>query len=173
MNQHLESAFRYFEQNRLKIATAESVTAGMAASMLADRPGSGEWLECAFVTYSEEAKVNCLGVRRETVERYNLTSEPVAREMAEGALRLSRANAAVSTTGVAGPNPGEGDVEVGTVCFAWSFEVEGGFKTFAETRNFVGDRNEIRCAASEYAIGRICHYHGEPANDALPLRNRR
>jgi nicotinamide-nucleotide amidase len=161
MNHHLESVLRYLEENRLKLVTAESCTAGLIASTLAEEPGSGGWLECAFVTYSAQAKTSCLGVRRETIERCNLTSEEVAREMAEGALRLSRANVAVSDTGVAGPSGGAGGIPVGTICFAWSFEQAGRPVTFSETRKFNGDRNAVRQAGAAYAISRIWHYHNE------------
>jgi PncC family amidohydrolase len=161
MNQQLQSVLRYMQDNGLKLVTAESCTAGMIASLLADEPGSGSWLECAFVTYSPQAKMSLLGVRRETIDRYNLTSEQVAREMAEGALKASRANVAISDTGVAGPGDGEGGIPAGTICFAWSFEHDGQVKTFSETRKFDGDRNAIRQAGTEYAIGRIWHYHNE------------
>jgi PncC family amidohydrolase len=161
MNHQLQSVLRYLEDNKLKLVTAESCTAGMIASTLADEPGSGSWLECAFVTYSADAKIHCLGVRQETIDRYNLTSEQVAREMAEGALKTTRANVGISDTGVAGPGPGEGGIPAGTVCFAWSFEHDGEVTTYTETRRFDGDRNEVRKAATDYAIKRIWHYHNE------------
>lgn len=161
MNNNLESIAQYLEQNRLKLVTAESCTAGMVASTMADLPGCGSWLECAFVTYSADAKIACLGVQPETIERHNLTSEEVAREMAEGALRVSRANVAVADTGLAGPDGGDGDIPVGTVCFAWAFETDRRITTFSETRHFDGDRNGIREAATNYVIDRIWHYHNE------------
>jgi nicotinamide-nucleotide amidase len=157
----LEHAAAYIEQNRLKLVTAESCTAGLIASTLAEIPGCGSWLDCAFVTYSAEAKTSWLGVQPETIERYNLTSEQVAREMAEGALRLSRASLAVSTTGLAGPGGGDGDIPVGTICFAWSFERDGDVVTFSETRRFDGDRNQVRQAGCDHALDRIAHYHGQ------------
>lgn len=158
MNENLRSVLRYLQENKLKLVTAESCTAGLIASTLAETPGSASWLECAFVTYSPQAKMSCLGVRAETIERYNLTSEEVAREMAEGALRLSRANVAVADTGLAGPG-GEGDIPAGTICFAWSFQIGDKIETFTETRHFNGDRNEVRQSGTEYAISRIWHYH--------------
>jgi PncC family amidohydrolase len=161
MNHHLESISRYLEENHLKLVTAESCTAGLVASTLAEIPGCGSWLECAFVTYSAEAKVSCLGVNPETIERFNLTSEEVAREMAEGALRISRANVGLADTGLAGPSSGDSDIPVGTVCFAWSFERGQGVKTFSETRKFNGDRNEVRQAAADYVLSRVWHYHNE------------
>lgn len=163
MNDQLKSVLRYLEENHLKLVTAESCTAGLIASTLAEMPGSAGWLECAFVTYSLEAKISCLGVKRATIDHYNLTSEQVAREMAEGALKLSRANVALSNTGLAGPSNGDSGIPVGTVCFAWSFEEgEADHKTvstFSETRKFDGDRNQIRQAAANYALSRIWHHH--------------
>jgi PncC family amidohydrolase len=155
----VQSGAGYVERNGLKLVTAESCTAGLIASTLAEIPGCGSWLECAFVTYSADAKINCLGVRQETIDRYNLTSEQVAREMAEGALRISRANFALANTGLAGPSNGDGEIPVGTICFAWSFEHEGVVTTFSETRRFDGDRNQIRKAGCDHAVGRIAHYH--------------
>jgi len=102
-----------------------------------------------------------LDVKPETIDRYNLTSEEVAREMAEGALRISRANLALANTGLAGPSNGDSDIPVGTVCFAWSFERDSIVRTFSETRKFNGDRNEVRQAATEYVLSRIWHYHNE------------
>jgi nicotinamide-nucleotide amidase len=161
MDPQLQSVLLYLQDNKLKLVTAESCTAGMIASTLADEPGSASWLDCAFVTYSQEAKMRCLGVSKETIERYNLTSEQVAREMAEGALKATCANVALANTGVAGPGPGDGGIPPGTVCFAWSFEQKGGITTFTETRHFDGGRNEVRRAGTDYAINRIWHHHNE------------
>lgn len=162
MNHQLESVLRYLREKNLKVVTAESCTAGLTASTLAEMPGVGPILECAFVTYSVEAKIGLLGVQQETINRFNLTSEEVAREMAEGALRLSRANVALSDTGLAGPSNGDSDIPVGTICFAWSFQIgKTAVETFSETRKFDGDRNEIRKQGADYAISRIWHYHNE------------
>lgn len=165
---NLERISDYLDEHKLRLATAESCTAGLIASMLGDMPGCGSWLECGFVTYSPEAKNLCLGVKLETIEKFNLTSEQVAREMVEGALRNSRANVAVSNTGVAGPSSGDGDIPVGTICFAWGFEHYGTIAVFSETRRFDGDRNEIRKAGAEYAIERIMHYHAQLPGGVLP-----
>jgi len=167
MNNQLESVVRYLEEHRLRLVTAESCTAGLVASTLAELPGSASWLECAFVTYSSESKMSYLGVRPETIEHYNLTSEQVAQEMAEGALKISRANLALANTGLAGPSGGEGDIPVGTVCFAWCFEHADDIRTFSETRKFNGDRNEVRRAATEYVLSRIWHYHNELESPAV------
>lgn len=159
MNHQLESALHYLAEHGLKLVTAESVTAGLIASRLAEIPGCGSWLDCAFVTYSPAAKISVLGVNKETIERHNLTSEEVAREMAQGALRLSRANVGLATTGLAGPSNGDSDIPVGTVCFAWAFELPGRVAVYSETRKFNGDRNQVRDASAQYAVSRIWHYH--------------
>jgi len=161
MDDRLAATADFLKEHALKLATAESCTAGLIASTLAELPGCGAWLECAFVTYSAEAKIACLGVRRQTIDTFNLTSEEVAREMAEGALRASRATVAIADTGLAGPSNGDSDIPVGTVCFAWSFEHEGTVRTFSETRRFDGDRNAVRQAGARYAIGRLRHYHAQ------------
>jgi nicotinamide-nucleotide amidase len=161
MNEQLQSVVRYLEDNKLKLVTAESCTAGMIASLLAELPGSGSWLDCAFVTYSPDAKIAVLGVKRETIDSFGLTSEEVAREMSEGAVRVSRANVALSDTGVAGPSGGDEGIPVGTICFAWSFQEGEEVTTFSETRKFDGDRNEVRRAGAEYAISRVWHYHNK------------
>jgi PncC family amidohydrolase len=159
MTPDLKNIVEYLEQHQLKIATAESCTAGLIASTLAEIPGCAAWLECAFVTYSPDAKIRCLNVEKETIDRFNLTSEEVAREMAQGALAISKANVAVSDTGVAGPSNGDSEIAVGTVCFAWAFDKNGTTKTFSETRKFDGDRNTVRECAARYAICRISPYH--------------
>ncbi len=159
MNHNLKSVLDYLDENSLKLVTAESCTAGLIASTLAEVPGSAKWLECAFVTYSANAKTGVLGVRQGTIDCYGLTSEEVAREMAEGALRLTSANVALSDTGVAGPGNAGDDIPPGTVCIAWSFQTGNQSHTFSETRRFSGDRNQVREAASQYAISRVWHYH--------------
>lgn len=164
---NLQTLSDYLKRHALQVVTAESCTAGLVAATLGAVPGCGSWLECSYVTYSPEAKNRILGVRFDTIERCNLTSEDVAREMAEGALRISPANVAVANTGVAGPDPGEGGIPAGTVCFAWAYrrqdEQENGrdsdVRVFTETRRFEGDRNQVRDAAAEYAIDRIPALH--------------
>ncbi|MDB5730084.1 MAG: ompetence-damaged protein [Noviherbaspirillum sp.] len=158
----------YFDTHKIRLATAESCTAGLIAAMLGDLPGCGSWLECGFVTYSPEAKNRLLGVKFETIDECNLTSEQVAREMVEGALRNSRANVAISNTGVAGPSNGDGGIPAGTVCFAWGFECQGAVVVYSETRKFDGDRNAVRKAAAEYVVERIPDYHGQLPGGVMP-----
>lgn len=148
----------YFDTHKLRLVTAESCTAGLVIATLGDMPGCGSWLEAGFVTYAPQAKCAVLGVNPETIKKYNLTSEPVAREMVQGALRNSGANVAVANTGIAGPSSEDG-IPVGTVCLAWAFEHNGTRMVFSETRHFDGDRNAIRKSGADYAIERIVFYH--------------
>jgi PncC family amidohydrolase len=144
----------------LVLATAESCTAGYIASLISSVPGSGSCLDVGFVTYSPSGKAGFLGVREETMKQYGLTSEEVAREMSEGALKQEGCSAtvSVSNTGVADAPPGDGP-EAGTQCFAWSYKLsDGQIVTFSETKVFDGERNEVRRAAALYAISRLEHY---------------
>jgi nicotinamide-nucleotide amidase len=122
------------------LATAESCTGGWAAQVVTSVAGSSAWFERGFVTYSNEAKQELLGVRAETLRAHGAVSEETAREMARGALERSRATVSVSITGVAGPAGGTPEKPVGTVCFAWARSGE----VRSETRRFGGDRESIR-----------------------------
>jgi nicotinamide-nucleotide amidase len=123
------------------LATAESCTGGWAAQAVTAIAGSSDWFERGFVTYSDLAKQEMLGVSAATLARYGAVSEQTAREMASGALARSRAQVAVAITGIAGPAGGSAEKPVGTVCFAWSGKnmVAG-----AQTRLFEGDRESVR-----------------------------
>ncbi len=133
----------------LRIATAESCTGGMVAVALTDIPGSSAVFERGFVTYTNEAKIQMLGVLRETLDAYGAVSEQVAQEMADGALAHSDAQVAVSITGIAGPGGSEYKPE-GRVCFALA--VEGG-ETITETIEFgaIG-RLGVRKSACDHAL---------------------
>ncbi len=132
-----------------RIATAESCTGGLIAGALTDVAGSSDVFERGFVTYSNEAKVDMLGVRQDTLEAVGAVSEEVAREMAEGALRSSRATLAVSVTGIAGPGGSEFKPE-GRVCFGLA---QTGKPTQVETVEFgpLG-RAAVRQATVEHAL---------------------
>jgi len=154
----LEKFLCSYKDRNLLIVTAESCTAGLAASAIADMPGCGSILDSAFVVYSEHSKMKMLGIPEKVVKENNLTSETVAKAMSEGALARSGANVAISNTGVAGPGDGEGGVKAGTVCFGWSFERDGKTETFTETKKFEGDRNKVREQAAKYSIAGIEKY---------------
>jgi nicotinamide-nucleotide amidase len=134
----------------LKIATAESCTGGMVAVALTDVAGSSDVFERGFVTYSNEAKIELLGVSKHTLRDHGAVSEPVAKEMAEGALARSRADLAVSITGIAGPGGSEHKPE-GRVCFGLARK---GWPVTAETVEFGAlGRANVRKVAAEHALG--------------------
>jgi nicotinamide-nucleotide amidase len=134
------------------LAAAESCTGGWAAQALTAIAGSSAWFERGFVTYSNAAKEEMLGVRAATLARHGAVSEETAREMALGALERSRASVAFAITGIAGPSGGTPDKPVGTVCFA--FAARGGTLR-AETRHFAGDREAVRRQSVEHAFARV------------------
>jgi len=134
----------------LKLVTAESCTGGWVATALTAIPGSSDWFERGYVTYSNEAKREDLGVAEETLRRHGAVSEQVAREMAAGALERARAQVALAITGVAGPTGGTADKPVGLVCFAWAH----GSKITSETRRFDGDRESVRRQSVLHALER-------------------
>jgi nicotinamide-nucleotide amidase len=127
-------------QRGLKLVTAESCTGGWIATAITAVAGSSTWFERGFVTYSNEAKQEALGVDSKIIARHGAVSEPVALEMARGALRNSRAQVAVSVTGVAGPGGGSAEKPVGTVCLGWA-DAAGALSV---TRLFHGNREQIR-----------------------------
>jgi nicotinamide-nucleotide amidase len=132
-----------------QIATAESCTGGMVAAALTDVPGSSDVFERGFVTYSNTAKTEMLGVRAETLAAHGAVSEPVAEEMALGALAHSTASLAVSTTGIAGPGGSEFKPE-GRVCFAVARQ---GRLIVSETVEFGAlGRDKVRKAARDHAL---------------------
>ena len=134
------------------LVTAESCTGGWAAQAVTAVAGSSEWFERGWVTYSNAAKQELLGVRPETLVQHGAVSEPTAREMALGALERSRGTIALAITGVAGPAGGTPAKPVGTVCFAWAGK---NLAVSAETRHFAGDREAVRRQSVEYALERV------------------
>ncbi|WP_137700529.1 CinA family protein [Marimonas lutisalis] len=133
----------------IMIATAESCTGGMVSAALTEVPGSSAVFDRGFVTYSNAAKQDMLGVSRDTLDRFGAVSEEVAREMADGALTHSRAQLSVSVTGIAGPGGSEFKPE-GRVCFGLAFD---GRVTDVETQEF-GPRGRewVRMAARDHAL---------------------
>jgi len=135
-----------------KIALAESCTGGLLAAHLTSLPGSSQWFERGFVTYSNQAKEESIGVPKELIEGYGAVSEEVARAMAEGVLNHSLAQVSVSITGIAGPGGGSANKPVGMVCFAWGMRADDLIQTRSQTKQFNGDRQSIREQACVYAI---------------------
>lgn len=130
------------------LVSAESCTGGLIAAACTDLSGSSAWFERGFVTYSNDAKIESLGVDPALIRDYGAVSEAVVRAMAHGALARSRANVSVAVTGVAGPTGGSTDKPVGTVWFGWSV----GGHLAAEVQHFAGDRAAVRAATVDHAL---------------------
>jgi len=133
----------------VKLATAESCTGGLIAATLTAIAGSSDVVDRGFVTYSNDAKSDLVGVPSALIEANGAVSEPVARAMAEGAVARSRADLSVSVTGVAGPGGGSVDKPVGLVWFGCA---KRGAPTLSEHRIFPGDRSDVRRATVEHAL---------------------
>ncbi len=136
-------------KRKLMLACAESCTGGWVAEVVTAIGGSSQWFERGFVTYSNAAKQELLGVRADTLRQDGAVSESVVREMAAGALRRSHAQAALAISGVAGPTGGSPGKPVGTVCFAW---VLRGGEPAAETLHLSGDREAVRRQSVIHAL---------------------
>jgi nicotinamide-nucleotide amidase len=132
-----------------KIVTVESCTGGQLAALFTDSPGSSEWFDRGFVTYSNSSKIEMVGVKAATLSRYGAGSEQVAAEMAQGGVANSEAKYALSITGIAGPGGGSEDKPVGMVCFGWA-----GFSPLPQTKleYFQGDRQAVREQSVYFAI---------------------
>ena len=136
----------------LKIALAESCTGGLLAAHLTNLAGSSDWFERGFVTYSNQAKEESIGVAHTLIERHGAVSEEVASAMAEGVLNHSLAQVSIAITGIAGPGGGSANKPVGMVCFAWGIRSGNRIQTRSQTKYFSGDRESIREQACVYAI---------------------
>jgi nicotinamide-nucleotide amidase len=132
-----------------RLVTAESCTGGAIAASLTDIPGSSEWFDRGFVSYSNQSKQDLLGVRAETLAASGAVSEAVVREMAEGALSRAGVEVAVAVSGVAGPGGGTPEKPVGTVWLAWAGK---GLDTRSQRFHFDGDRAAVRRQAVAAAL---------------------
>lgn len=161
MTEHLDSLARRLGEilclRSWSLVTAESCTGGWVAKVVTDIPGSSAWLDRGFVTYSNEAKQEMLGVSPTTLAHYGAVSEETVREMVAGARSRSRAQVAVAVSGIAGPGGGTDSKPVGTVCFAWGLPGE---KVQALRVQFAGDREEVRHQAVRVAIERLIELLG-------------
>jgi nicotinamide-nucleotide amidase len=136
------------KSSKAMLVTAESCTGGWVAQAVTSVAGSSEWFERGYVTYSNAAKRESLGVKQTTLRRHGAVSEATAREMARGALRHSRGSIALAITGIAGPGGGLPGKPVGTVCFAWA---RGG-RARSETKRFTGGRASVRRKSVVHAL---------------------
>ena len=134
------------------MAAAESCTGGLVAAAITEIAGSSNWFERGFVTYSNDAKIELLGVSPATLQRHGAVSEEMVREMVGGALDHSHADVALAISGIAGPGGGTPDKPVGMVCFAWQ-QVRG--EPRSVTRHFEGGRAEVRLHAALFALNEL------------------
>lgn len=131
-----------------RLVTAESCTAGWIAKALTDVPGSSQWVDSGYVTYSNTAKMREVGVSPRTLDDHGAVSEATVREMADGALLAGGVEMAIAVSGIAGPDGGTAEKPVGTVWFA----VATGSGTVCEVRHFSGNREQVRRQAVDHAL---------------------
>ena len=138
------------------LALAESCTGGLVSAALTNLAGSSDWFERGYITYSNQAKTECLDVAAETIKSFGAVSEQVAKAMSEGAQKNAGVNVAVSITGIAGPAGGSIEKPVGTVCFGWTIKKENlAAITICKTMQFSGDRQAVREQARDYALSEL------------------
>jgi nicotinamide-nucleotide amidase len=148
LEQLAHDAGLWLQARQAMLVTAESCTGGWIAETVTAIAGSSAWFDRAWVTYSNQAKQDMLGVQTDTLIAWGAVSEAVAREMAVGALLRSGATHAIAVSGIAGPSGGSTEKPVGTVCFAWADE--NGARS--ETCHFKGDREAVRRQAVVHAL---------------------
>ncbi len=149
MTDILEKVSKKLHRNNLSVVSAESCTGGWVAKQLTDLAGSSVIFDRGFVTYSNQAKQDMLGVSTEVLEKFGAVSEQVVIEMVEGALKNSQADIALSISGIAGPGGGTAEKPVGMVCFGW---MKRDKEAIAKTIIFTGDRDEIRKQAVDLSL---------------------
>jgi nicotinamide-nucleotide amidase len=154
-----EQLAEVLQQHGWMLASAESCTGGLIAAHCTDLPGSSNWFERGFVTYSNDAKHEMLGVDNHLIEQHGAVSKEVVEQMVLGALRHSRAQVTVATSGIAGPTGASADKPVGTVWFAWATPSDTGPTLDAESAwvkteclHLAGDRAAVREAAVQHAM---------------------
>lgn len=144
-----EELYKELKENEIQISTAESCTGGLISSSITSISGSSAIFDRGFVTYSNEAKMELLGVSLKTLQNHGAVSAEVAREMAEGAISKSYATISIATTGIAGPTGGSDDKPVGTVAIAIC---KKNGRTISKIYNFDGNREEVRQKATLKAL---------------------
>ena len=160
MNQSIASLVQtlsdLLEKSSIKIALAESCTGGLLAAHLTAQAGSSRWFDRGFVTYSNAAKTESVGVSPSQIEQYGAVSEEIAKALAQGALKHSEAQTSIAITGIAGPGGATENKPVGMVCFAWVVQFPGSpTLLIASTQIFDGDRQAIREQACAYALDKL------------------
>lgn len=148
-----ERTGRLLQNSDSILVAAESCTGGWLAKVMTDVPGSSSWFERGFVTYTNQAKSEMLGVSEETLQQYGAVSEETVTEMARGALHHSHGDISVAISGIAGPGGGSPEKPVGTVCFAWGKDDD---VVKSERLVFSGDRESVRRQSVIHALKGVC-----------------
>lgn len=143
------------------LVTAESCTGGWLGQVVTSVPGSSHWYDRGFITYTNAAKQEMLGVAAQTLARFGAVSEATVKEMAQGALARSRADVSVAISGIAGPGGATPDKPVGTVCMAW---VSRPGNCELQTFHFAGDRAAVRRQAVAAALEGLLRLAAQPAS---------
>ncbi len=149
MTDILKEVSKKLHENNLSLVSAESCTGGWVAKKMTDLAGSSAIFDRGFVTYSNQAKQEMLGVSKVSLDKHGAVSEQVVAEMVVGALKNSQADIALSISGIAGPAGGTDEKPVGTVCFGW---MKRGEKAVVKTILIAGDRDKIRKQAVEFSL---------------------
>ena len=145
-----ESVVTAARDKKIRIVTAESCTGGLIGACLTEIPGASDVFDRGFITYSNNSKVMLLGVSQKTLNNYGAVSAETALEMANGSLRVSNADIAVSVTGIAGPGGGTADKPIGLVYLSLAFRTKD--TSYTLQKNFSGNRTEIRLKTVEAAL---------------------
>ncbi len=148
LTNHAAKIIIQMQQKKLMLVCAESCTGGLVSALFTEISGSSKVIERGYVTYSNEAKIELLGVKKETIENFGAVSSETAAEMAKGACGNSELNVAISITGIAGPDGGSENKPVGLVYIGFYFAKKDQVRKF----NFSGNRDEIRKAAVTAAL---------------------
>lgn len=144
-------------QRGAKITTAESCTGGGIAQAITQVPGSSQWFDCGYISYSNQAKQDLLAVEPEVLQQFGAVSEQVVEQMARGAIQVCRADYAIAVSGIAGPDGGTTDKPVGTVWLCWA----GPLKTLSKKYQFEGDRLAVREQAIKISLQELLHQINE------------
>ncbi len=149
LNQLSAAIGAHLQRLQATVTAAESCTGGWISKVITDIAGSSAWFERGFVTYSNDAKQQLIGVSADSLEQWGAVSEQVVREMAQGALQAAQADFALSVSGIAGPGGGSDDKPVGTVWFGFASKTG---VVQAQRQIFAGDREAVRRQATAYAL---------------------
>ncbi len=155
----VEKIHQIMDENAYRMATAESCTGGMIAATITDRAGSSSWFDRGFVTYSNQAKIDLLDVKQQTLDEHGAVSINTVEEMALGCLKNSQADYALSVSGIAGPGGGSAEKPVGTVMFAMAKYQKNETVVISFAKHFEGNRQAVRVASVEYALTLLVDYY--------------